>query len=408
MAQTSATAPLVRASITPSENIVIGQPVLLHVEVLFPGEMPRPPLVKIAETSGAQIMRFETQAITIRDRIESQDYVGQRFEFIVFPRRGGDIDLPAADVTLLDRAGDPIGAAKGQPLRFAVTVPAGIDPSGPVLAAPSVSVSQTWSPDPASTPFKAGGAITRTIQRQAADVPALGMVEFHVTAPAGVRAYVDPPLVNDTINRGAVKGSRTDKITYVFEKAGTYVLPALSQPWWDTKERQARSETLPGVTIAVAAIAVPWQSKWRALLRDWPAIAIALSIGILLLVLWVRFWPRLATAGRQRRERYLNSETCARKALRKAAKTGDAAATYRALQIWLARLSSDARRDLAQNAPLLSLIDQLERSLFAQAGAWPGQCGKELAALVTRAGRGKTAKKDIHASPLPALNPPSR
>ncbi|MGO4816647.1 hypothetical protein AB4156_44880, partial [Cupriavidus sp. 2MCAB6] len=54
LAQAPAATPLVRTTIAPSEGIVIGQPVQLHVEVLFPSEMPRPPLVKLAEAPGAQ------------------------------------------------------------------------------------------------------------------------------------------------------------------------------------------------------------------------------------------------------------------------------------------------------------------------------------------------------------------
>lgn len=185
LAQAPTATPLVRTTLASSDGIVIGQPVQLHVEVLFPGEMPRPPLVKVPESPGAQTLHFETQAITIRDRIGDQDYVGQRFEFVIFPRRGGDIQVPAADITLLDRAGDPVGSAKGQQIQFSVTVPPGIDPSGPVLAASDVRVSEHWSPDPASATFRAGSAITRVIQRKATDVPALGMADFRFTAPEG-------------------------------------------------------------------------------------------------------------------------------------------------------------------------------------------------------------------------------
>lgn len=131
--------PLVRTKLIPAEGVVIGQPVRLDVEVLFPGDMSYPPLASVPEAKGAQIMRFETQAVTIRERVDGQDYVGQNFEFILFPRRGGEIAVPAPHVTLLDRSGDPAGTAEGQPTRLGVTVPAGIDPSGPVLVADAVT-----------------------------------------------------------------------------------------------------------------------------------------------------------------------------------------------------------------------------------------------------------------------------
>ncbi len=69
---------------------------------------------------------------------------GQRFEFVVFPRRGGTVEIPGAQVTLLDAAGDPAGVASGEKAQLAVTVPPGIDASGPVLAANTVRAAQTW------------------------------------------------------------------------------------------------------------------------------------------------------------------------------------------------------------------------------------------------------------------------
>ncbi|AZO76443.1 MULTISPECIES: BatD family protein [unclassified Bosea (in: a-proteobacteria)] len=406
LAQAPTTGPLVQTSIVPSEGIVIGQPVRLHIKVMFPGEMLRPPLVKITEASGAQIMRFETQALTVRDSVDGQDYVGQTFEFVVFPRRGGDIQVPAADVTLLDRKGDPIGSVRGQPLRFAVTVPAGIDPSGPVLAASDVSVSESWSPASSST-FKVGGAITRIIRRRAADVPALGMAEFRFTAPAGVRAYVDPPAIDDKINRGSVEGIRTDKVTYVFEKPGTYALPALTQPWWDIDDRQLRSETLDGITIAVAA-AAPLQPDWRALIGGWQGIIVGGSGSALLLWLLVQLRPQLIVAWRRHRQRHLSSEAFARKALRKAARTGDASATYRALRVWSSRLSPGARQRLGQDSRLNALVNRLERSLFGQGEKWSRQSGVELAKLALRIGSVRLEKRRIQPSALPPLNPIGR
>ncbi|MGO4735775.1 hypothetical protein AB4099_04475 [Bosea sp. 2KB_26] len=406
LAQAPATTPLVRSTIAPSDGIVIGQPVQLHVEVLFPGEMPRPPLVKVPESPGAQTLRFETQAITIRDRIGDQDYVGQRFEFVIFPRRGGDIAVPAADVTLLDRAGDPVGSATGSPIHFAVTVPPGIDPSGPVLAASDVRVSETWSPDPAS-PFRVGSAITRTIQRKASNVPALGMADFRFTAPEGVRVYADPPVIDDKVDRGSVQGFRTDKVTYVFEKPGSYVLPALSQPWWDTDDRQARTETLAGITVKVsAATAAPPQPGWRDAVADWPKLVIPMLGAALGLLLCVMFWPRLNALWRRRRQRHLASEAFARKTLRRIARTGDAPATYRALVTWLERLASNGDDAARRDSRLHSLIGQLERSLFGTGSSWSKQNGAELAELIARL---HTPPRSGHlqpSPPLPPLNPP--
>ena len=400
-AQDRAAQPLVRTRLVPAEGVVIGQPVRLDIEVLFPGEMPYPPLASMPEARGAQIMRFETQAITIRDRIDGQDYVGKSFEFILFPRRGGEIAIPPPHITLLDRSGDPAGSVEGQPTRLDVTVPAGIDPSGPVLVADAVSVSQSWSPDPGGQPVKAGGAIIRTIKRQADGVPALGMAEFQFAAPEGVRVYVDPPVVDDRTNRGNVEGHRTDKVTYVFEKAGSYTLPALVQPWWSLADGQARQEMLPGVTVTVAAVAGPAAEPHSAWRSGWLIIGFAIPVLAGLAVLSI---GRVRTFCRKLIAQFRASEAFARRQLQAAACSGSAEATYRALCLWRERLDPDEAARLHGDITLAPLLARLERALFGEGSSW----GPEQGGLLARAlGRWRIRRPPsaVRAGPLPALNP---
>ncbi|TCR63447.1 BatD family protein [Bosea sp. BK604] len=403
LAQAPARAPIIRSTLDPAEGIVIGQPVRLDVLVLFPGDMPHPPLVSMPEAPGAQILRFETQATTTRDRIDGQDYVGQNFEFILFPRRGGEIAIPAPSVTMLDRSGDPTGSAKGETKRINVTVPPGVDPSGPVLVADRVGVEQDWSPDPGAAQFKAGSALVRTIRRQADGVPALGMAEFGFTAPEGVRVYADPPMIEDRSNRGSVEGHRTDKVTYVFEKAGRYELPALSQPWWSLADKRARTETLPGVTVTVAAGATASPVQARSSLGPaWLAAILALLGLAAVLVL---FRSRLVHLYRNAAQRYHSSEAAARRALLHAARAGEPAATYQALRQWLQRLPADERQRVCTDERLAGATARLESSLFGSGGRWSREAGAALAAALAQAdGRSRSAPVPERGL-LPPLNP---
>lgn len=402
MAQQPASQPLVRTRVAPAEGIVIGQPVQLNVDVLFPGEMPHPPLVRVPEAAGAQILRFETQATTMRDRISDQDYVGQSFAFTVFPRRGGQVAIPAPEVTLLDRSGDPVGSAKGEATRIDVGVPAGLDVSGPVLAADKVTASESWTPDPGSTRFKAGDAVTRTIRRQAAGVPALGMAEFRFTAPDGVRVYVDPPTVEDRSNRGIVDGERVDKATYVFERGGSYVLPDLSQPWWSLAEKRARAESLPGLTVSVAAPASHAAGGAKAPRLGLIAAAAAAVALIVLASIFIR--RRLVAAWHGWQQRRQGSEAFARRVLVQEARAGDPAATYRALGVWLERLSPGERQRVRADARLGPLAAELESSLFGSGSGWEPEKGEAMASAVNTCSQQAEAPAAARA-PLPPLNP---
>lgn len=406
-AQEPESKPVIRTKIDPTQGIVIGQPVRLDVEVLFPGEMVHPPRVGIPEAPGAQILRFETQATTMRERIGDQDYVGQSFEFVLFPRRGGEIAVPAPSVTFLDRGGEATGSAKGEPMRIAITVPPGIDPSGPVLAADGVRVEQSWSPDPRTARLKPGSALVRLIRRQADGVPALGMAEFKFAAPEGVRVYADPPVVEDRSNRGAVEGHRTDKVTYVFEKAGAYDLPALVQPWWSLSGKQARTETLPGVTVTVAAAAAG-RSEARmgwTLSPLWLAagfVLAALALGLILLR------ARLTGLWQRAEQRHRSSEAAARRELARTAKAGDASATYRALIQWLQRLPGDQQVQARSTGELGSAIVLLERSLFGAGQTWDREAGARLAGAAIAFRKESDASRRGSGNALPPLNPTTR
>src|SRR5262249_42451787 len=125
---------LVREKVEPSTGAVIGEHIALYVDVLFPSEMPRPPRVRIPEVAGVQVFRFETQGTTINDTVDGNAYVGQRFEFALYPRRGGAFSIPPAEVTLLDPEGAPSGTAQGKAAGVEVDVPRGVDAAHPVIA----------------------------------------------------------------------------------------------------------------------------------------------------------------------------------------------------------------------------------------------------------------------------------
>src|SRR5262249_35104002 len=148
---------VVRTSVKPDTGAVVGQRVSLDVDVMFAGDMPRPPRVVVPEGAGAQILRFETQATTMSDHIDGVSYTGQRFEFALYARRGGSLTVPAAQVTLLDRAGNPTGTAEGQLVTIEIAVPRGIDATQPLIATTRATLQEQWSPAPKG-PFKAGDA----------------------------------------------------------------------------------------------------------------------------------------------------------------------------------------------------------------------------------------------------------
>lgn len=373
---------VVRTSVKPDKGAVIGQRVALYVDVLFAGEMTRPPRVSVPEVAGAQILRFESQATTMSERVGGVAYIGQRFEFALYARRGGALAVPAPQVSLLDRAGNVTGTATGQAVAVDIAVPPGVDAGAPLIATTHATLQEQWSPVPKG-PFKAGDALVRTVTREADDVPAMAMPNLVFAAPDGVRVYLDPPQSEDRQDRGAVSGRRIDRGTYVFESGGRFALAGLAQPWWDIDARQLRTERLPAVTVEVAAPPVP--------IDPWHFIIPMLALLVMLAV-ERRVEPRVRSWHAERQAHWLASEPKAYRDLADACRTGDLRDVYSAFVVWRRR------------APSAPEIMPLEEALFASA-PWSHENSRALlhdvAAIRRQAHRRSTQMA------LPPLNPVS-
>lgn len=379
---------IVRPSIKPQQGAVLGQRVGVFVDVLFPDQMPRPPRVSIPDVPGAQIVRYETQATTINDRVDGRSYVGQRFEFAFYARRGGQFVIAAPTATLLDMAGEPVGRVEGEAISLEVAVPPGVDPSQPVIATTSLTLKEEWTPRP-SGPFKAGDAIVRTVTREAADVPGMAMLDLAYTAPSGIRVYVDPPQSDDRVDRGSLTGRRTDKVTYVFETGGSFAIPAVVQPWWDLSVGRLRRATGDGVALTVAA--APTAENARDRVERWTFVA-ATALGVVALALWAG--PRVLRWRNARRARWRGSEEKAFRDLMATCRRGDPDPVFRAFTVWRSRLP--------RTTDVSGLAEQIEPALFGGA-PWSSS---QAEAFATKAGmlRQKPAANG-RGTVLPPLNP---
>ncbi|WP_395665491.1 hypothetical protein [Methylocella sp.] len=380
---------VVRQSVDPASGAVVGQRVAIYVDVLFRGRMPRPPRLSLPDTPGAQIFRFETQGLTLRETIDGEAYVGQRFEFAFYARRGGAFEARPAVVTLLDADGGVTGHAEGQATRFDVAAPLGVDVSQPVVAAQSLALDEQWRPAPTG-PFKPGDALTRVISRSAEDVPGLAMRDLAFPAPDGVRAYVDPPDIDDRSERGVVTGRRTDRVTYVFERGGAFALPAVVQPWWDLGSRSLKSAEAPGATIRVEEPPPAPDAPRPSGRLDAARLALLAAGGLGLAALAL-------AAARLARRRRSDPERAAFAALRRACSGADAATIYRRFSDW-ARTLPQERRRAARNA-----MTGLEAALFrTPAKDWSRDDSRRLLADAQALRRPPQAGA---VSPLPPLNP---
>ncbi len=89
---------LIRTEVRPKENIVVGQQVILQVDVLAPDGWAQIKGVRDFSVEGTQVVRYETQGTRLNETIQGQAFTGQRYELSLFPRRDGIVTVPSIPV----------------------------------------------------------------------------------------------------------------------------------------------------------------------------------------------------------------------------------------------------------------------------------------------------------------------
>ncbi|MDP5145951.1 BatD family protein [Shewanella sp. ULN5] len=122
---------------------------------------------------------------------------------------------------------------------------------GEWLVSDLVSLREVW-PDTQTT-FEAGSPITRTISLIAMNVDENSLPELAMPTTEGLRVYPEKPLRQTGIRDGQVISQYSLTAAIVPTKPGTYTLPELKVPWWNTQLKQQEYAILPAKTITVVA-----------------------------------------------------------------------------------------------------------------------------------------------------------
>jgi hypothetical protein len=259
LASAAATAqePRVRASLSGDEQVWVGQRVTVAVELLAPGYFSSAAQFDIPDPAGVLLMPPQGHPVVGNETIDGLLYTVQRHELLAWPMRAGDASIPAVSVRFtfkrnpLDKDDEQASLTTG-PIPFTVTLPPGGVGLGTVISARDLDVRDAWNPEPGREAVEAGQAFRRTITFTAPDVPGMVFPPFPASDIDGLGIYAKHHL-DDTENRGALRGMRRDEITYVFERPGEFTIPAVQLTWFDLDAKQLRTEELPGQSFTVVA-----------------------------------------------------------------------------------------------------------------------------------------------------------
>jgi len=296
----------------------------------------------------------------------------------------------------------------------------------PYLAANQLTVEQ--SVQRSSDPLKVGDSITRIVTIQAEETPAMLLPPVTFPAVDGFAVYPAQPALQDKTEgrTDALTATRTDSATYILQQPGDYVLPAIDVRWWNVGEGRVETAHLDAVAMQVAANpaaetkgnAPAARSNWAAifdLVADHWVAAIFTLAGLTALA-WLipRAGRAIADLYRQHRASYLHSEQFHFDQLRRAARSGDAKASYFALLAWLQRFGPadtiDALKLTARDPALEQEVTSLETQLFASqptGASWSPRRFIRHVGSARRSLRKKSVEQETHTALPSRLNPGS-
>jgi hypothetical protein len=175
------------------------------------------------------------------------------------------------------------------PVTFTAHYPPGAENLPGLLSARQLQVTEKWQPLPGKA--KTGDAFTRTIRFVAPEIPAMAFPPFPAPQIDGLSIYRKDPELLDQSERSELRGERRDTITYVCQRTGHFVIPAVRLTWWDLDSKRLRAIEFPTRVLDVAPNPAIPSAKLPASQPDstgnrsyW--FAVLLLVGTVCLGLW--------------------------------------------------------------------------------------------------------------------------
>jgi hypothetical protein len=313
--------------------------------------------------------------------------------YALYPQRSGPLQIPALTFSATLANPDPGQETSSQTPRAGKLIhvsssdislqvkakPATYPADAPWLPARSLSLSESWNPEPEHP--QVGDSLTRSLTLRAEGLSSAQLPPLPLADVNGLRSYPDQPqLSNQHVEQGLL-GIREDRQALVPTRPGNVELPAIEVTWWNTVEDRLESTSLPSRALQVAnnpslvvdtpagnASAAPDSSN----LWLWQLSTLLLACTTLLgFGLWwrARWQPAVLRATQTGPSpRSLLDD------LKRACQANDPQATRQALDAWARQQPETLAEMAARFVPLSDALDGLNGALYSETGQyWQGE-----------------------------------
>lgn len=184
--------------------------------------------------------------------IDGRRWLIDEIRYAVFPEQSGTLEIPAQVFSgRIDRGrrsffdlggGGQIVRRSTQPITISVLPKPANYPTADWLPAEQLTLQETWSTPPEQ--LRVGESATRTIRIVGDGLQGAQLPPILFTPPDGLKYYPDQPSISEQEIPSGLEGIREDSAAVVPTRAGTYVIPQIRIPWWDTKTGEVKYAVL--------------------------------------------------------------------------------------------------------------------------------------------------------------------
>ncbi len=122
------------------------------------------------------------------------------------------------------------------------------------LSAQQLVLKQEWSGN--TQQMKVGEPLTRTLSLLAKGTTVGQLPELNTTNTNDqLKAYPDQPVLQEQKKVDGLTAFREEKVALIPSKAGSYTLPAIEIPWFNTESQKMEMARIPETTLTAAAVA---------------------------------------------------------------------------------------------------------------------------------------------------------
>ena len=224
---------------------------------------------------GAEVTQLELENAIVEEltrrnfqrQINGRLWRVTQLRYAIYPQQRGTLEIPALALTAREvlPGRSLLGARLGKRFRLSedpVTinikpVPESF-PGSIWLPATSLELTQSWSKPPET--MEVGDSTTRTLSLTAdgllsSQLPPITSVSESGSI-TGIRVYPDQESSDQIERTEGFLGKRTQSEALVASGSGSWTLPEVRVPWWNTETNTLEYAVLPSTTISVGSPAV--------------------------------------------------------------------------------------------------------------------------------------------------------